>query len=64
MNTESADTILVSSVDRNVEAHRLLRLLRPYLIDETSRDEAYGQLVLRVDRLIAAQRKGSDGDVT
>lgn len=55
---------LVNSIDRNVEAHRLLRLLRPYLVDEKARDEAYGHLVLRVERLIECQRRGSDGDFT
>lgn len=59
-----ADTRLTNSIDRSVEAFKILRELRPYLTNARAHDEAYGQLLLRIDRLIAADTRGSDGNVT
>lgn len=56
--------LLVNSIDRSLEAFKLLRALQPYLKDRKPRDDEYDKLVFRVDRLIIAEGRGSDGSVT
>ncbi len=56
--------ILTTSLDRRTEAFALLRELRPYLVNLKPLDRPYGDLMLRLDRLLDAERRGSDGDIT